>query len=160
MSFYERLDGLLKLKNISQRRMIIDLGLNKNTMFNWKHRNNIPSGEVLLWLSEYLDVSVDYLLCNDKYCINAKGVTSDMESVFNSEQLIGNITELCAEKNISAECMLRECGLSGSIMNDLAKGFDPPLGKIVVIADFLGVTVDSLINGKFTNERKNENEIL
>lgn len=70
MSFYERLDSLLREKNISQRRMIIDFGLSKNTMFNWKQRNNIPSGDVLLKLSEYLDVSVDYLLCNDKYCLN------------------------------------------------------------------------------------------
>ncbi len=70
MSFYERVDSLLRQKNISQRRMIIDFGLGKNTMFNWKHRNNIPSGEVLLKLSEYLDVSVDYLLCNDRYCLN------------------------------------------------------------------------------------------
>lgn len=50
--------------------MIIDFGLVKNTMYNWKHRGNIPNGEVLLKLSEYLDVSVDYLLCNDKYCVN------------------------------------------------------------------------------------------
>lgn len=70
MSFYERVDSLLRQKNISQRRMIIDLGLTKNTMFNWKHRNNIPNGEVLLKLSEYLDVPVDYLLCNDRYCLN------------------------------------------------------------------------------------------
>lgn len=70
MSFYKRLDNLLKQKNISQRRMIIDFGLGKNTMFNWKHRNNIPNGEVLLKLSEYLDVSIDYLLCNDKYCVD------------------------------------------------------------------------------------------
>lgn len=70
MSFYERLDSLLRQKNISQRRMIIDFGLGKNTMFNWKHRNNIPNGEVLLKLSEYLDVSVDYLLCNSRHCLN------------------------------------------------------------------------------------------
>lgn len=70
MSFYERLDSLLRQKNISQRKMIIDFGLGKNTMFNWKHRNNIPNGEVLLKLSEYLDVSIDYLLCNDKYCVD------------------------------------------------------------------------------------------
>ncbi len=70
MSFYERLDSLLKQKNISHRKMIMDFGLVKNTMFNWKHRGNIPNGEVLLKLSEYLDVSVDYLLCNDGYCID------------------------------------------------------------------------------------------
>lgn len=70
MSFYERVTSLLRQKNISQRRMIIDFGLGKNTMFNWKHRNNIPNGEVLLKLSEYLDVSVDYLLCNDKYSVD------------------------------------------------------------------------------------------
>lgn len=70
MSFYKRLDSLLKQKNISHRKMILDFGLVKNTMFNWKHRGNIPNGEVLLRLSEYLDVSVDYLLCNDKYCVS------------------------------------------------------------------------------------------
>lgn len=70
MSFYGRLNNLLKQKKISHRKMLIDLGLVKNTMFNWKHRNNIPNGEVLLKLSEYLDVSVDYLLCNDKYYAN------------------------------------------------------------------------------------------
>lgn len=70
MSFYERLEGLLKLKKISRRKMLIDLGLVKDTMLNWRNRKNIPSGKVLLKLSEYLDVSVDYLLCNDKYCVS------------------------------------------------------------------------------------------
>lgn len=91
MSFYERLDDLLKLKNISQRRMIIDFGLSKNTMFNWKHRNNIPSGEVLLRLSEYLDVSVDYLLCNDKYCLGNEKALHLPCSVGSTVYMIGNI---------------------------------------------------------------------
>lgn len=68
MEFYERLNSLLKRKNISQRKMLIDLDLCKNSMFNWRHRENIPDGETLLKLSKYLNVSVDYLLCNDKYC--------------------------------------------------------------------------------------------
>ena len=70
MSFYERLSHLLKLKGISHTKMITDLSLGKNTMYHWKHRNNIPNGEILLKLSEYLSVSIDYLLCNDKYYIS------------------------------------------------------------------------------------------
>lgn len=72
MSFYERLDSLLKLKNISHAQMISDLKLGKNTMFHWRHRNNIPNGDILLKLSEYLNVSIDYLLCNDKYYVNTE----------------------------------------------------------------------------------------
>lgn len=50
--------------------MIMDLGFVKNAMFNWKSRGNIPNGAALLKMSKYLDVSVDYLLCNDKYYVD------------------------------------------------------------------------------------------
>lgn len=79
MSFYERLSCLLKLKGISHAQMINDLKLGKNAMFHWRHRNNIPSGEILLKLSEYLCVSIDYLVCNDKYYISIE------ESIFLKE---------------------------------------------------------------------------
>lgn len=42
--------------------------------------------------------------------------------------------------------MLKECGLSKSVIDNLKKGYEPRLSKIVIIADYFGVTVDYLIN--------------
>lgn len=69
--FYVRLHGLLDSKNISHRKMCRQLGICKGTMQNWRRRGNIPSGDMLLRLSLYLDTSVDYLLGNDKYAVNS-----------------------------------------------------------------------------------------
>lgn len=73
-TFYVRLHGLLDSKNISHRKMCRQLGICKGTMQNWRCRGNIPSGDMLLRLSLYLDTSVDYLLGNDKYAVNSDEV--------------------------------------------------------------------------------------
>lgn len=69
-----------------------------------------------------------------------------MESVFNIEVLTQNIIDLCAKENVSVNRMLKECGLSKSVIDNLKNGYEPQLAKIVIIADYFGVTVDYLIN--------------
>lgn len=69
-----------------------------------------------------------------------------MESIFNLEILTRNIIDLCAENNVSVNRMLKECGLSKSVIDNLKKGYEPQLPKIVIIADYFGVTVDYLIH--------------
>lgn len=69
-----------------------------------------------------------------------------MNSFFNIEILTQNIIELCERKNISVNRMLKECGLNRSVIDNLKRGFEPQLAKIVIIADYFGVTVDYLIN--------------
>lgn len=76
-----------------------------------------------------------------------------MDSIFNIETLTQNIIELCEQKNISVNRMLQECGLSKSVIDNLKRGFEPRLAKIVIIADYFGVTVDYLINN-FPSEGK------
>lgn len=69
MEFYKKIINLLKIKGISQQKMTVDLNLARNTIYNWKRHNNIPNGETLLKLSEYLNVSVDNLLENENFCL-------------------------------------------------------------------------------------------
>lgn len=122
MSFYERLDSLLKQKNISHRKMIIDFGLVKNTMYNWKHRGNIPNGEVLLKLSEYLDVSVDYLLCNDKYCVN------EDERLFTLPCEVGSTVYLIG--SVKSGKKSEQTVISGQIDRFIIGGLGVPLADI------------------------------
>lgn len=69
-----------------------------------------------------------------------------MDSIFNIETLTQNIIDLCARENVSVNRMLKECGLNKSVIDNLKRGFEPRLSKIVIIADYFGVTVDYLIN--------------
>lgn len=69
-----------------------------------------------------------------------------MESIFNIEVLTQNIIDLCEKENISVNRMLSECGLNRNVIDNLKKGYEPQLAKIVIIADYFGVTVDYLVN--------------
>ena len=68
-----------------------------------------------------------------------------MDSIFNLETLTQNIIDLCVKENVSVNRMLKEC-LSKSVIDNLKKGYEPQLAKIVIIADYFGVSVDYLIN--------------
>lgn len=79
-----------------------------------------------------------------------------MNSIFNLNNLADNITELCRRRNISVNRMLRECGLNSSVIDNLKKGFDPQITKIVIIADYFDVTVDYLINHNLPSRNRKD----
>lgn len=60
--FLDRLELAMKSKCVDDKRLTSDLGIGKNSITYWRKKNNIPSGEILLKLSDYFDVSTDYLL--------------------------------------------------------------------------------------------------
>lgn len=62
MGFCERLETLLKEKNIMQKDFLAACGLGKNSFSNWrKSKTGYPTLPVLRSISEYLGVSVEYL---------------------------------------------------------------------------------------------------
>lgn len=60
------LDRLLKEKGIPVAKMLEDCKIGKNQYTYWKKNNNIPNGTTLQKLADYFNVSVDYLLGNEK----------------------------------------------------------------------------------------------
>ena len=57
----ERINLLLKTKKLSQKIMLEECGLNKNTIFTMR-RGSIPKADSLAKIADYLGCSVDYLL--------------------------------------------------------------------------------------------------
>lgn len=103
MDFYQNIVNLLKSNNITQNQMIQDLNLARNTMYNWNHRKNIPNGTVLLKLSDYFNVSVDFLLGNKK-CQNLV----KKNKIYNSLSLKFNIDKSEQEFDELVEKLLTE----------------------------------------------------
>lgn len=56
----ERIKELAKVRNISVKQLLLDVGLGFNTMANMK--NSMPKADNLAKIADCLDCSVDYLL--------------------------------------------------------------------------------------------------
>lgn len=63
--FSKTLIELIKASNKSQKQIAEELGLSKNQIHYWTKNKAEPDLEMLKKLSEYFDVSVDYLLGRD-----------------------------------------------------------------------------------------------
>ena len=59
-TFYERIENILRMHKISKIQFYSDLKLSKTTVLNWK-KKNLHSLSVMLQISNYLDVSIDWL---------------------------------------------------------------------------------------------------
>lgn len=59
--FYERLQQLIKEKGITQKQMCNDIQINKNLPKYWKDNKTHPNRTILVSLSNYFNVSVEYL---------------------------------------------------------------------------------------------------
>lgn len=63
--FWNRFTGLCEEKNITPNRVMLDTGLNTGNPSFWKN-GRIPSNKILVALSDYFGVSIDYLLGGTK----------------------------------------------------------------------------------------------
>lgn len=82
MGFCERLEELLKEKNIMQKDFLAACGLGKNSFSNWKNsKKGYPTAPVLKVISDYLGVSVEYLMgeTDDRTQKNSPGQVTEAE---------------------------------------------------------------------------------
>ncbi len=70
--FFEQLKKACNMRNTSVTAVTLQLNISKSNVTNWKN-GTIPNGDVIIRLSELLDVTTDFLL---------KG--TDEQSVFNN----------------------------------------------------------------------------
>lgn len=59
--FYETLKMVCKERNTSVSAMLKELGLSTGSTGNWKN-GQLPKGEILIQIANYLDTSIDYLI--------------------------------------------------------------------------------------------------
>ena len=62
MTFSQRLESLIKEKEITAYRLSKDIGVHQTTIKNWLSESSSPNGEKLQKLAAYFRVDVDYLL--------------------------------------------------------------------------------------------------
>lgn len=60
--FAERLKELRKEKGLTQSQVGVHLGMSQQNYHRWEVGERSPSGETLINLADYFDVSIDYLV--------------------------------------------------------------------------------------------------
>lgn len=64
--FYTKYEELCKAKGVSPSKAADEMNINRASVTQWKNTPDIvPSGAILLKVSKYFNVSVDYLLGNE-----------------------------------------------------------------------------------------------
>ena len=63
--FADIFSKLLEERNITAYKLAKDIGVSNNRISEWKRQIVMPSADMLMKLSDYFNVSVDYLLGKD-----------------------------------------------------------------------------------------------
>lgn len=65
--FYDRLRELCKQNSTTVTAMLAELGLSTGSTGNWK-KGQLPKGDVLKQIADYLNTSIDYLVYGEYKC--------------------------------------------------------------------------------------------
>ncbi len=83
MEFVERIDNLLKEKNLKRAALCDAVGIDVTSISAWKKRGTIPAGDVCVKIARYLDVDVEYLITgNHKDNVEEKESAEDKTPLF------------------------------------------------------------------------------
>ncbi len=120
----ERLRQLRMDKGVTQRALADYLGVDRTTYVKYENGQSVPNISSLLMLSQYFDVSVDYLLENT----NTKKALSSDRAAFPKQRdiLAGNLKRYLDLHNFTAEDLPARAGIDvGEIESYLQKAAYP-----------------------------------
>lgn len=134
MTFCEKVMELIEQKGISQRKMLLDLGMNTNSFVNWQKRGTLPTAKNIKKISDYFGVPIEYF------------INEDNKPNYN---ILNNILSVMKYKKISQKQVLDELGLSSSAFADWKNGKTASFFRYLPqIAEILGVSEEYLKSNK------------
>lgn len=115
MNLYERLNLLCTQRGTTITNVIKELGLSTSLPTNWK-KGIMPNAETIIKLSDYFNVSVDYLYGR-----------TDVPQVFKKQSIKSykNFIDACNRKKVSPEKVFQELNLPLSILENWENGIAP-----------------------------------
>ena len=98
MDFYERLRALCRERHTSITTMLIELDMSTGCSANWK-KGQLPKGEILIKIADYLDTSIDYMVTGEYRC-DLDEYEKKLVTVFRSAPERAKYKILCDVENI------------------------------------------------------------
>jgi len=151
----ERIKDLRDMKSISQDELAKEVGLSKNSIYNYENGKRLPDADALVRLAEYFDVPVDYLLGRETE-VNFADI-SDYENALNKywpvrallNQTIIQLLDLGSSSE-NSDAMVQAVTLLKDFFYVMDAAINTPLDKIrEAYENSLSVKRDKPINMAF-----------
>lgn len=137
INFGERLTEIMLDKNINIKELSKRIGVNITTVYRWKQ------GTIKIFLSKLIKL-VEYLKCSIEFIIGR------------SEKIIDFIPQSCPpfydrlrtimrEKQISRYRIAKDTKIDDNYFTTWKKGADPHILSLIILADYLDITLDYLV---------------
>ncbi|MDD4431226.1 MAG: helix-turn-helix transcriptional regulator [Bacteroidales bacterium] len=133
----DRIKELISEKGIDVKTLAKNIGLNQNVVYRWlKHYTSIKLSN-LIKLSDYFNCSIEYLSgrCDYEEFFTPKNAPPFSES----------LRQILKKKNITVYKILKDTIISSAAFHKWFNGAEPQLDTLIILADYLGCTIDTLI---------------
>ncbi len=141
--FISNINALRKENKLTQPQLAKETGLSKSAISSWESGERIPSAIAIIKLSQYFEVTSDYLLkiSNDNKCIYYSDKSEIDMSIFRERLL-----KLRKNMNLTIYDLENILKLSKSALHTWEKGISIPNAQAVIkLADYFNVTTDYLL---------------
>ena len=139
INFGERLSDLMEENGLKYNDITKLFGLNYNSLiYKWLKNESVPRIDKIIVLADHFQCSIDYLLCR----------TDDYQKVAKRKlpQFNNHLREILNEKHITQYKLIKDTKFDkGHLYAWLTKNEYPSTENIVLLADYLGVSVDYLV---------------
>lgn len=140
----QRIKDIARQKGIKISDMLTVCNLSKNALSSMNSRGSWIQANSLAKIADYLGVSVDYLLGRTENPIEQiSPINTDKIS---SSNIINKILEIMETKHLNQRELCVKLGIKDSTFSTWkSRGTDPPAKYILLICEFLDVSVDYLL---------------
>ena len=156
-NIFERLQMILKLRDIKLNDFLAKMDLSRQSVYNWKGKS-CPSADTAYAICKELNISMDWFITGD--------TDQDTTEADSPAQIVNRIHDklerLTQQKEYDHDDTFYSC-LKGIIepheLGDWFHGWQKPsLNKLLLIAERLGEDFQYLVSGTLSSDASRENE--
>lgn len=136
MTFNKILQDLISEKSIDIKELSAQTKIETSTLYGYLNSNSIPNLESAINLSNFFDVSIDYLL----------GLTDINNPPSNNNiNFIKTYETLLKTNNVSNYKISKELGIGRNRIYDWKRGTLPKISTLISLSKYFAVSIESLL---------------
>ena len=143
-TFFDRYAELCRSSGETPNSVAKSLGIPSGSITAWKNGSQ-PRNNTLAKIADYFNVSTDYLLGQEK-------APNDTSECFPNAELVEQIRKLARERKTSLTKIETDLKFGNGMIGKWAKApKSPPYDKLRKIAEYLNISVESLVGEEKTS---------
>ncbi len=138
LSFQKRFNSILEDSDYTRNELAKLIPLSQSTLSNALTYGIIPSTKTLVKISDFFDISINFLL--------GKTDVEDFDKSSSPANFQSRFESLCSEKEVTHYKVASDCLFDKSnISRWISKGFLPELEILELLCDYFNVSIDYIL---------------